>query len=226
MRARKPRQRTLVFRTWGGKRRGAGRKPAPGTRAGVSHRPREHQSANPAHVTVRLRDELPSLREPRLYLVVESAIRAGNDRFGFRVVEFSAPGNHLHFIVEADSAKALSRGMQGLLIRIAKAVNRALGRTGKVFKDRFHARDLRTPTETRNCLVYVLNNAKHHMLANALSRDDVDPYSSASWFSGWAGPIRSLRLEGPAPTVSPRTWLLRVGWRRRGLVRPSELPKS
>ena len=41
---------------------------------------------------------------------------------GLRIVQFSVQGNHLHLIVEADSSTALSRGMQGLCIRLAKAL--------------------------------------------------------------------------------------------------------
>jgi hypothetical protein len=54
----------------------------------------------------------------------------------------------------------------------------------------------------------------------------LDEASSAPWFSGW-----SRRLQpppgtpGPAPVAEPRTWLLRVGWRRHGLVDPAEIPQ-
>ncbi len=61
-------------------------------------------------------------------------------------------GEHLHFIVEADDNRALSEGMQGLSVRLAKGLNRLMGRHGKVFADRFHAHVLRTPvrlTDTR-----------------------------------------------------------------------------
>ena len=66
--------------------------------------------------------------------------------------------NHLHLLVEASSASALSRGIQGLSIRIARGVNRAAGRRGKLSADRFHARALNTPREVRIALVYVLQN--------------------------------------------------------------------
>jgi hypothetical protein len=37
--------------------------------------------------------------------------------------------------------------MHGLAIRLALAVNRALGRKGQVVGDRYHARPLRTPRQ-------------------------------------------------------------------------------
>ena len=51
------------------------------------------------------------------------AFRAGAKRFGFRLVHYAILTNHLHFIVEAKDRQALSRGMQGLLIRIARRLN-------------------------------------------------------------------------------------------------------
>ena len=218
------RQRTLDFRTWGGKRKNAGRKAEARKRPGVSHHGRgTHKASHPVHVTLRLRREIPSVREQKLYLAVESAIRAGNERAGFRAVEFSVQGNHLHFIVEATDALALTSGMQGLTIRIARAINRALERTGKVFADRFHHRELSTPTETRIALEYVFLNVHHHAKGHGLRWNPrlVDPYSSATWFTGWATPIETIRREAPPPVALAQTWMLRVGWRRLGLLRPS-----
>lgn len=70
--------------------------------------------------------------------------------------------NHLHQIVEADDSKALSRGMQGLCVRMAQALNAALNRRGRVFADHFHSRPLRSPTELVNAIRYVLRNAERH----------------------------------------------------------------
>ena len=70
--------------------------------------------------------------------------------------------------------------MQGLAIRVAKAVNRCLGRSGRVWDDRFHSRALRTPREVRNVLVYVLlNGRKHGVIGHG-----IDPCSSGAWFDG------------------------------------------
>ena len=193
----------------------------------MSHRRRSHGAPYPAHVTLRIREDLPDVRGRTIYLAIEDAIRAGSDRFGFRVIHFSALANHLHLIVEADSQLALSRGMQGLVIRLARAINRAAGRTGKVFTDRYHMRDLTTPTEVRNAILYVLNNAKHHAAEQgaAWPARRVDPCSSARWFPGWRVPVESPRLDGPSPTVAPSTWLLRVGWMKAGgLLDPAALP--
>ncbi len=62
-----------------------------------------------------------------------------------------------------------------------REVNRALGRTGKVWADRYHARALTKPREVRNALVYVLNNVKKHRPGFR----GLDVCSSAPWFTGW-----------------------------------------
>ncbi|TMB27343.1 MAG: hypothetical protein E6J62_19550 [Deltaproteobacteria bacterium] len=60
---------------------------------------------------------------------------------------------YLHLIAEAENRAALSRGGQGLAIRVAKALNAALLRHGKVFSERFHV--LRTVREVANAVDYV-----------------------------------------------------------------------
>jgi hypothetical protein len=54
----------------------------------------------------------------------------------------------------------------------------------------------------------------------------LDGASSARWFDGWRlGVARCIEASAADPEVAhPRTWLLRVGWRRHGLVDPGELP--
>src|SRR5689334_20847637 len=75
-------QREMEFIGHGGKRPGAGRKLAPGKRRGVAHRRREHAFDKPLHITARLADDIPNVRERTLYLIIEEAIRAANERFG------------------------------------------------------------------------------------------------------------------------------------------------
>jgi REP element-mobilizing transposase RayT len=213
-------QGTLAFGEWGGARRGAGRKPN-GERAGVSHAARTSlASRHPVHVTARLREGLPSLRKRAERETLERAFALGADRFGLRLVQYSIQSNHLHFAVEARDRRALSRGMQGLLVRVARALNRLSGRTGSVFADRYHAHVLRTPREVRCALVYVLQNARHH----GIHGHGPDEYSSGPWFDGWREHVVAPRRLSPA--VGATTWLLRIGWRRHGLIGLEEVPRS
>jgi hypothetical protein len=138
----------------------------------------------------------------------------------FRIVHFSVQANHVHLLVEADDKIALSRGIMGAAIRLARAVNRVARRRGAVWGDRYHSRALRTPRDVRNGIVYVLMNWKKHVPG----AKGIDPCSSAPSFGGWSihppsGPPHELAVK------PPETWLLRTGWKRHGLVALSERPR-
>jgi REP-associated tyrosine transposase len=122
----------------------------------------------------------------------------------------------LHLIVEAESTQALASGVRELEIRIARRVNRLLFRRGRFWADRWHGRALASPSQLRNALVYVLQNRKKH--SHSAHEPALDRLSSAQWFDGFSRPIPSeFRSVGP-PGAAPRTWLLAVGWRRRGQI--------
>ena len=223
-------------------------------------------------ITTRLRGGLPSLRHPREAARVRAALALANARFctavaadendapsakatatvgtalvqsaPFQVVHHSIQSNHLHLIVEAADRATLTSGMRGLLVRLARALNRLWSRCGSVFADRFHERELRNPRQVRNALVYVLQNLRKHGIALA----GPDPLSSGPQFDGWrpqggpAGEASDSRgfmsgggagrgsplapgREERAPLPSPKTWLLRSGWQRHGLIDPGEWPR-
>ena len=187
--------------------------------SGVSHLTRcEHKGRHPIHVTLKLAGGLPGLRNKRTLPVLEGAFRGGKTRFGFRLNHYAVQGNHLHLIVEAKDRVALSRGMKGLAVRLARRLNSLWGRRGQVFPDRYHEHILKTPSEVRNVLAYVLKNFQHH--ANVFTRI-LDEYASGPWFDGWNEAfevqIDQRALEDP-PIVRAKTWLLTKGWRRCGLV--------
>jgi len=191
------------FRTWGGKRKGAGRKPN-GERAGVPHRARPEIGRRlPVHVTLRMARGVYNLRSRRSFRVITAALGTGADRFGMRVVKFSIQGNHIHLLVEAESHAALGRAMKGLSVRLAKGLNRMMGRTGQVLGDRYHAHVLRTPAEVKWAIHYIRDNARNHAAERGerYSSGYVDPYSSD---------CPDLDLVLPVA----ETWLLRVGWQR------------
>jgi REP element-mobilizing transposase RayT len=148
------------------------------------------------HVTQKLRPGLPALRQCAEIEVIRAALRAGNERPGFRVVAFSALNNHLHLAVEVRSTAELSRGVQGLAIRLAKSLNNLWQRRGTVFLERFHARLAEGIGAIRRVLVYVLNNARKHGVR--LPRGVPDPYSSGPWFPYWSARDGRPRPEPPA----------------------------
>lgn len=204
----------------------------------MPHRARpRHEPRHPVHVT--LRAGLRALRAQSVFAEIRRALALGS-RSTFRIVHFSVQTNHIHLIVEAHDKQTLSSGVRGLVIRAARGINRAVGRQGRVWADRYHARALGTPREVRNALVYVLLNRRKHSLPRpGLALSELDPCSSAAWFDGWKTPPAELpsgthgavalaRGQPPAhPAVArARTWLARIGWRRHGLLRSNEAPKT
>jgi REP element-mobilizing transposase RayT len=172
---------------WGGRRAGAGRPRKDGTRRkGVTHLPRPLLAKRfPVHVTWRINRQVWSLRTGRFFSVLKSVMYAGA-KPNFRVVHYAFEKDHIHLLVEATDRLALSRGMQGLGVRVAYAINALMGRSGNVVPDRYHARILINPTMVRNARRYLLTNAYKHYLEPL-----PDPYASQT------------------PVIRPHTWLLR-----------------
>jgi hypothetical protein len=141
------------------------------------------------------------------------------------LVQYAVQPDHLHLIVEASDKGALSSGVRGLSIRIARQLNGMLGRRGRVFADRYHSRQLKTPREVRNALAYVLLQAHRHAAKRrgGMATPAVDPCSSAPLFDGFS---RGRPRAGPwnETVVEAGTWLLSVGWRRHGAIDPLEIP--
>ena len=170
---------------------------------------------------------MPSLRSGKLVRELERSFAMACERGRFRLVQYSVQNDHFHAIVEATSQRDLASGMKAIGARLARAVNRSFRRRGRVLADRYHLHVLRSPREVRNALAYVLLSVRHHLAKRGLlSRSTtIDPASSARWFDGWRA--RSPEsAHGPPPVAPPHTWLLRLGWRRHGLLDPSEIPGS
>jgi putative transposase len=212
-----------------GGRKGAGAKPA---RRGQGKRQLRvsFDRLTLAHVTLRVVEGLSGLRNSALVKAVRRAFAAGCERGDFRLVEYPIQHNHLHLIVEAESRDALSRGMMAISARFARAVNRVLGRTGRVIAGRYHVQLLTSPQQVRNALRYVLLNIRKHFKQRmgVAPPVKIDEASSGSQFDGWRACPEGARVKattrqevGVAEAVS---WLLRTGWRRRGLIDPSGVP--
>ena len=168
-----------------------------GRDARVPHRERRRFTRRSVvGITLRLIDGLPRLRGKRFIPELRSAFQRGCAKAGFSICQFSIQGNHLHLVVEADNHVALAKGMQAFAVRIARTVNRIAGRKGRVFNDRYHVRHVKTATQLRNLLAYVLLNHRRHNRR----RHGADPFSSARHFNGWR---RDPRLPQTDCAVMP-----------------------
>jgi REP element-mobilizing transposase RayT len=223
----------------GGKRPHAGRKPK-GQRAGAPHRERPLLAARyPVHVVLRVVDAVGNLRRRRTYHAIRAATYTAAARTNFRIVHLSIQRTHVHLIVEAHDKRALARGMQAFQISAAKHLNRAISkdrpgprRRGSVFPERYHAEIIKSPRQARHTLAYVLGNWRKHGedLIGRMQAWKIDWFSSAIHFPHWVeyndspwmwhGPP----LYEPLWAWQPKTWLLREGWKRHGLISYREVP--
>jgi len=179
-----------------------------------------------------MRAAVRGLRAERLVSRIVRAIGAANRARpeAFRILHFSVQDDHVHLLVEATDARALTAGTRGLGVRVTRTVNGAIGRRGRLWGERYHARELTTPRAVRNALVYVLMNHHKHGAAQAT----IDPCSSGAWFEGWRDEVRTLYAlddvrrwrSTPPPIAPPTTWLAAVGWLRRGRLGVDERPRA
>src|SRR6476646_10843157 len=226
-------------KTRGGKRRGAGR-PAKGERSSEPHKQRPFLHARyPVHVVLRAVRAVGSLRRRCVWQAIREATLTTALREDFRIVHVSLQRTHVHLIVEADSKAALAAGMQGFQISAAKHLNAAISkgrpgprRRGTVFPDRYHAEIIRSPTQARHTLSYVMNNWRKHDEDRAapMASWKIDWFSTAAMFPGWAEYGDEVFLWRGPPTYDPlvvyqpKTWLLREGWKKAGPISCHEVP--
>jgi len=178
-----------------------------------------------------------SIQGNHVHLLVEADHKLALAR-GMQSFQISA-AKHLNRAVSVKSVRvAIGRGRAaGAPARRANDVYRramANRRRGNVFTDRYHAEIITTPKQARHALAYVLNNwRKHKEDRHEFARDwRVDPYSTAVYFDGWkeredAVVAWSVReTYDPLVVYLPKTWLLREGWRRHGLIGFDEVPST
>ena len=215
----------------GGWRPGAGRKKVYKSR--MAHRSRKaFESRCPVLVTLKVRKDVPRLRTARFVRSFRRSLTKCCVRSGFRVVHYSIQTDHVHLMVEAEDRLALANGMKSVGARLARCVNRMFDRSGPVLVERFHHAAKATPQEVRRALAYVLLNARKHFRKRSGKVPPVvvlDEASSGRWFDGWRmKPPRGdprIRGYGTREVASPRTWLLRAGWKSAsGSIDPAEVP--
>ena len=170
------------------------------------------------------------MRSPEAMRGFRSAFVAGKRKAGFRLVHYSVQPNHIHLICEADDEVRLARGLQGLAIRVARRVNAALGRKGKLFNDRYHAKAVTSPRQVRATAVYVLNNTRKHnadrLVSRHLPKNWLDlACTSARHFHGWDG-VGHVEPDATSEVAAPETWLMKKGWLPHGRIRPGETPAT
>ncbi len=100
---------------------------------------------------------------------------------------------------------------------IAKQINKLTGRKGRVFKERYHARVLRSPTEVMLSRRYILNNFRKH-LAQRLATERTQPQAAHICVTPKHLDIARQILAAPAGSIHIRR---RAAWQPGALRCPT-----
>ena len=177
-----------------------------------------------------------SIQREHIHLLVEANDKMALSR-GMQSFQISA-AKHLNRAVSVKSVNvgALVAASPAERVRAKQAYRRAMAnrRRGTVFPDRFHQEIIRTPLQARHTLAYVLNNWRKHRedRGKLESTWNVDPYSTGVLFDGWKEREDAVVLwkwpetYEPFVVYLPKTWLLREGWRKHGLVTFRHVPSA
>jgi REP-associated tyrosine transposase len=225
MATKRKKAKAKAKRKWGhgGARPGAGRKPIPRTeRAYVPHIARPVVTKNrPVFARFDCVDGVASLRLKAHRRILED-IFADENRLGFRLVHYSIQSDHLLLLCEANDNPSMWRGLQRIGSRIARVLNKRLERSGRLFRERYFSNVVDNPEQAHDLLRHVLLR-RHELAFEAGNKPvtDFDPNTSSAFFDGWKRPwAKGTRTpEAGDPVLPPRSWLLREGWKKHGLLR-------
>jgi len=113
------------------------------------------------HLTINIMREKAGLKNKAVLKVLQRAIVNARKK-GLAVIHYTLEFDHIHLLVESGDHQELGKAMQSLGVCFSKAINRLRGIKGTVFKTRYHLRKLKTPTEIRNVIKYILGNTVKH----------------------------------------------------------------
>ena len=123
-----------------------------------------------------------------------------------RIIHYSVQDNHLHLLVEVEhpdsrlrgdkaaAKRALTKAMQGLGVRLARRLNKVLGRRGRLIEERYHVTRLTTPRQVKNALLYILNNGRKHRAEKGLPCETgwLDPCATGVYFEHWGEQVSGI----------------------------------
>ena len=140
---------------------------------GIRHIKREEiKGLRPLHLTLKLiRADIQNkiILKGLRYAIMRARLQ------GLRIIHYSLEHDHVHLYAESDNNETLGRAMKALGVTFAKRINRHFKKSGSCYKTRYHLRILRSATEVKNVLNYILKNGIKHKRTKSL----IDPYNSA-----------------------------------------------
>ena len=140
---------------------------------GIRHIKRaEIRRPTPLHLTIKL------IRADIQNKIILKALRRAIMRArlqGMVVIHYSLEHDHIHLYAESSDNGTLARGMKALGVTLVKRINGHFKNKGSCYKTRYHLRILKSASEVKNVLNYILKNGIKHKR----TRSVIDPYNSA-----------------------------------------------
>ena len=113
------------------------------------------------HLTIKIEKNKAGLRSKAVLALLHRAIKRARI-VGLGIVHYTLEHDHIHMLVEAEDNVMLASGMQSFGICFSKGINKLKKGSGQVYKSRYHLRILKTPSEIKNVVSYILNNSVKH----------------------------------------------------------------
>jgi REP element-mobilizing transposase RayT len=146
---------------------------------GIRHRKREEISRpRPLHLTIKL--NRADIQNKTVLKILRNAIQRARLR-GLKIIHYSLEHDHVHLFAEGESNLILSKGMQGLGVSLSKRINNALKIKGQRYKTRYHLRVLKSATEVKNVINYILKNGIKHKRCKTV----INAFNSAIVLHEW-----------------------------------------
>jgi putative transposase len=121
---------------------------------------RQKQPGAYYHVTATTNNGERTLDEPSVKTLFLQTIAKAKVKYQFALDNFCILGNHFHFLIRPGKGEDLSRIMQWILSRFARAVNLLTGKKGHFWGERFYSRLIRTIRDYWHVVRYVDENPR------------------------------------------------------------------
>jgi putative transposase len=123
----------------------------------MGRKPRILQTEYPYHVTIRTNNREFRFEQKKAVKYFAQALFEGSTKYGVKVHHFVLMSNHPHLIVWATEPN-LHRFMQFVNSQVARRLNRATGRSGHLWGDRYRSTIISTDESYLNVIRYIYRN--------------------------------------------------------------------
>ncbi len=128
------------------------------------------------HVTIRGNNRQNILEDDKDKAVFLDCLKKFKVRFGFKLYAFVIMDNHVHLIIEANSAVNISKIMQAITLSYSVKFRKKYSYSGYVWQGRFKSNVIDGDRYIVECINYI-----HHNPIRANMVSDPEDYSWSSW---------------------------------------------